>query len=149
MRIADAAWQDVDSTTIRNCWQKAQILPEVHPSPPTPLTIPISTLVHNSASQMDPITHVEKQVEFALNDLVSRGALQRQNRMDITTLLNPHGESYVLTEANDEDIYHAVMDAMGAHETMDKNGGDDVDEDGPVKPCPNRQDVLIAVSTII
>ncbi len=98
---------------------------------------------------MDPITHVEKQVEFALNDLVSRGALQRQNRMDITTLLNPHGESYVLTEANDEDIYHAVMDAMGAHETMDKNGGDDVDEDGPVKPCPNRQDVLIAVSTII
>jgi len=149
MRIADAAWQDVDSTTIRNCWQKAQILPEVHPSPPTPLTIPISTLVHNSASQMDPITHVEKQVEFALNDLVSRGALQRQNRMDITTLLNPHGESYVLTEANDKDIYHAVMDAMGACETMDKNGGDDVDEDGPVKPCPNWQDVLIAVSTII
>jgi hypothetical protein len=57
MRIADATWQDVDSTTIRNCWHKAQILPEVHPSPPTPLTIPISTLVHDSTSQMDPITH--------------------------------------------------------------------------------------------
>src|SRR6266851_7790621 len=123
MRIADATWQDVDSTTIRNCWQKAQILPEVHPSPLTPLTIPISTLVYNSASQMDPITHVEKQVKFALDDFVSRGALQQQNRMDITTLLNPHGESYVLTEANDEDIYHAVMDAIGAHKTMNKNGG--------------------------
>ena len=24
-----------------------------------------------------------------------------------------------------------------------------MDKDGPVKPCPNRQDVLIAVSTII
>src|SRR6266851_9396656 len=78
MRIADATWQDVDSTTIRNCWQKAQILPEVHPSPLTPLTIPISTLIHNSTSQMDPITHVEKQVEFALNDLVLRGALHQQ-----------------------------------------------------------------------
>ena len=149
MRIADAAWRDVDSTTIRNCWHKAQILPEVHPSPLTPLTIPISTLVHDSTSQMDPITHVEKQVEFALDDLVSRGVLQQQNRMDIKTLLNPHGESYVLTEANDEDIYHAVIDAMGARKMMDKNGGDDVDKDGPVEPCPNRQDVLIAVSTIV
>jgi hypothetical protein len=149
MRIADAAWQDVDSTTIQNCWHKAQILPEVHPSPSTPLTIPISTLVHDSTSQMDPITHVKKQVKFALNNLVSRGVLQWWNRMDIKTLLNPHSESYVLIEANDEDIYHAVTDAMGACKMMDKNGGDDVDKDGPVEPCPNQQDILIAVSTIV
>jgi hypothetical protein len=86
---------------------------------------------------MNPITHVEKQVEFVLDDLVSRGVLQWQNRIDMKTLLNPYGECYVLIEANDEDIYHAVIDAMGAHKMMDKNGGDDVDEDGPVKPCPN------------
>ena len=97
---------------------------------------------------MDPIAHVEKQVEFALDDLVSR-ALQHQNRMDITALLNPHGKSYVLTEANDNDIYHAVMDAIEARENIDHDDGDDVDQDGPIEPCPSHREVLTAVSTIV
>ena len=32
---------------------------------------------------------------------------------------------------------------------MDKNGGDNVDEDGPVEPRPSHRDVLKAISTII
>ena len=153
MRIAEAAWRDVDSTTIQNCWHKARILPETcqpsHTPHTAPLTIPIATLVHDATSQMDPITHVEKQVEFALNDLVSRGVLQHQNQMDITALLNPHGKSYVLTEANDNDIYHAMMDAIDTCKNIDHNGGDDVDQDGPIEPCPSRREVLTAVSTIL
>ena len=43
MRIAHAAWHDVNTTTIQNCWCKAGILPEVESSSCTihPL-IPIS-----------------------------------------------------------------------------------------------------------
>ena len=45
MCIADAAWCEVDTMTIRNCWQKTGILPEVlnHAAEiPTPI-VPIST----------------------------------------------------------------------------------------------------------
>ncbi|KAF8256395.1 hypothetical protein EI94DRAFT_1871120 [Lactarius quietus] len=40
------------------------------------------------------------------------------------------------------------MDAIEAQENVEKNGGDDVDEDGPVKPCPGRHEALKAISTI-
>ena len=36
---------------------------------------------------LDPVTHAEKQVEAALDDLVATGALQ--NCMNIESLLNP------------------------------------------------------------
>ncbi|KAH9019215.1 hypothetical protein EDB85DRAFT_2009297 [Lactarius pseudohatsudake] len=62
------------------------------------------------------------------------------NIMDVNSLLNPARESHIMTEATDTDIYQAVMDAIEARENMEKNGGDDVDEDGPVKPCPTRSD---------
>ncbi|KAH9013984.1 hypothetical protein EDB85DRAFT_1876654 [Lactarius pseudohatsudake] len=51
--------------------------------------------------------------------------------MEINSLLNPAGESHIMTEATDTDIYQAVMDAIEARKNMEKNGGDDVDEDGP------------------
>ncbi|KAN0141144.1 hypothetical protein V8E53_000900 [Lactarius tabidus] len=97
---------------------------------------------------MDPIAYVERQVELALDELVLRGTLQQGNRMDISSLLNPAGESHVLTEASDADIYQAVTEAFEACENLEINGGDDVDEDSPVKPCPARSDVLQAMSTI-
>ena len=53
-----------------------------------------------------------------------------------------------MAEASDKDIYQAVMDAIEACENVEENGGDDVDDDGPVKPCPSRCDVLKAISTI-
>jgi hypothetical protein len=45
MRLADAAWRNVDATAIRNCWKKAGILPETTP-PSTTIaqpSIPISS----------------------------------------------------------------------------------------------------------
>ncbi len=148
MRIAEAAWQDVDTTTIRKCWQKAGIVPDVAaPSASTQPTIPISALLNNSASQTDPIAHAESQVEQALDDLVATGVLQKENRMDINSLLNPVGESHVLTETSDQEIYQAVMDAVEARENIEMSGGDDGDGD-TVEPNPTRRDVLKAASTI-
>ena len=147
MRLADAAWNDVDTTTIRNCWRKAGILPDMDPTPPTQPSVPISSLLHDSFAQTDPVAHAERQVEEALDELVATGALQTENRMDIDSLLNPAGESDVLTETSDQEIYEAVVDAIRARENVDINGGDDVDND-PIEPLPMRRDVLMAVSTI-
>ena len=108
-------------------------------------SVPISSLLLDSSSQMDPITHAEQQVETALDDLVATGALQRTNRMDIESLLNPAGESHVLTETSDAEIYQAVVKAIEAHENID---GDDIDDDITLEPYPTQHDVLKAVSTI-
>ena len=54
-----------------------------------------------------------------------------------------------MAEASDKDIYQAVMDAVEARDNLEKNGGDDVDDDGLIKPCPSHQDVLKAVSIIV
>jgi hypothetical protein len=79
----------------------------------------------------------------------SRGVLQACNRMDIASLLNPDGESQVLTETSDNEIYQSVIDAIKARENLEINGGDDVDDEFEiVEPRPTRRDVLKAVSTI-
>jgi len=79
MQIADAAWCDVDTTTIHNCWRKAGILPEMDSTPSQP-SIPITSLLNDpSESQTNPVAHVEGQVEAALNDLVATGVLQTKN----------------------------------------------------------------------
>ena len=119
MRMADAAWNDVDTTTIRNCWCKAGILPDMDPTPMTVPSIPISSLLHDSPVQTDPVAHVERQVEDALDELVATGALQARNRMDIEALLNPAAET------SDEEIYQAVIDSISARENIEINGGDD------------------------
>lgn len=145
MRMAEAAWHDVDTTTIRNCWRKAGILPEINPAlPQAQPSIPIASLLSTEID--DPIVQVEKQVEVALDDLVSTGALQPKNRMDIESLLNPIGESQVLTETSDKEIYQAVIDAIEARDAMDINGGDELDV--VVEPVPTRRELLKAVSTI-
>jgi hypothetical protein len=165
MRMADLAWRSVDAATIRNCWHKAGILPDVdcpfssHANQRYQPLITISSLLHDSSesdsdessSQMDPVMHAKNQVQTALNDLVATGALQKTNRMDIESLLNPAGESHDLDETSDTEIYQAVADAIIARENMEINGGDDGDEsddDTPAEPRPNRRDVLKAVSTI-
>jgi hypothetical protein len=46
-------------------------------------------------------------------------------------------------------IYQAVMDSIMAHENVEINSGDDVNEDDMhIKPCPTWHDILKAVSTI-
>ena len=113
-------------------------MPQAQPS------IPITSLLSTEID--DPIVQVEKQVEVALDDLVSTGALQPKNRMDIESLLNPIGESQVLTEMSDKEIYQAVIDVIEARDAMDINGGDELDV--VVEPVPTRRELLKAVSTI-
>ena len=61
MRLAEAAWQDVDTTTIQNCWRKSGILPKMDTSTATSQpSIPVSALVHNAACQEDPVSHAEQ-----------------------------------------------------------------------------------------
>ena len=161
MRMADLAWRSVDAATIRNCWHKAGILPDDadvdFPSDPSlsyanQPSITISSLLHDSTSQMDPVAHAKSQVQAALDDLVATGALQKTNRMDIESLLNPAGESHDLTETSDMEIYQAVVGAIHARENMEKNDGDDLDDCDAchtlIEPCPNRREVLKAVSTV-
>jgi DDE superfamily endonuclease len=137
MRLAELAWQDVDTTTIQNCWHKAGILPEMDSSSTctNQPSIPILTLLDHPSSQMDSVTHAEKQVEAALDDLVATGALQETNQIDIDLLLNPVGESHNLTETSDNEIYQAVIDAINAHANIEINSRDDVN-DVPLEPHP-------------
>ena len=97
--------------------------------------IPIVTLLDHSSSEMDLVAHAERQVEATLDNLVAMRALQKSNQMDINSLLNPEGESHVLTEMSDVEIYQAVVDAITACANMEANSGDDCD-DIPFVPCP-------------
>ena len=76
-----------------------------------------------------------------------RGALWTKNRMDIKSLLNPAGESQILTETSDKEIYQAIIDAITVCENINVIGGDDVDDE-LVEPCPTWHDVFKAASTI-
>lgn len=148
MRLADAAWHEVDATTVRNCWRKAGILKTTPPSTAAQPSIPISSLIHN-AHQEDPILNAEKQVEAALDNLVATGVLQKYNRMDIEALLNPVDESQVMDETTDEEICRAVLAMKNARELAEVNqGDDDPDDDALIAPQPTRREVLQATSTI-
>lgn len=81
MQLANDAWNEVDTMTIRNCWQKAQILPNtngllisesasyIQPS------LPISSLIHTTEPCNNPIMQAEKAVHEALDDLEATRAL--------------------------------------------------------------------------
>ena len=68
--------------------------------------------------------------------------------MDIEALLNSTGEYQVINESTDQEIYHAVMDAIKACENLEINGNDHVDEDAPVEPCPTCHKFYQAASVI-
>ena len=151
MRLADLAWCEVNTTTIQNCWRKAGILPDIcNASTPVQPAVPISSLLNNPllASEPDPITNVEKQVEHVLDALTEKGALQKSNQMDIESLLNPAGEFHILSETSHCEIYQAIMDAAKAHENSEINGSDNIDGDVAIRPRPTRWEVLQAMSTI-
>ena len=91
MWLAQDAWNNVDTTTIQNCWQKANILPDILSSPPLRPALPISSLFHptdTANDQNNPAAHAEMLVEAALNNLNPTGVLWHSNWMDITELLN-------------------------------------------------------------
>jgi len=150
MWLADAAWHELDTTMIRNCWKKAAILPSSSPPVLNP-TIPILSLlnVNDTHGLEGPVTIAEKQLKSTLDKLVSTGALQASNRMDIEGLLNMADKSHVIDETTDKGICQAVLDAQKAQEAGPINGGDnDVDDDAPVEPCPTHREVLQAASVI-
>ena len=119
----------------------------MEPTPTTQPSISISSLLNNLPVQTSIIADAERQVEEAIDELVMRGALQTRNRMDIKSLLNPAGESQILMEASDKEIYLAIIDAITARENINVIGGDDLDDE-LVEPRPTRRDVLKAASTI-
>jgi hypothetical protein len=82
MQLADIASNEVDITTICNCWQKSGILPETLLNPDsTPKTpaIYISSLLNSKPA--DPVS-------ASLDHLEEIGLLQQGNQMDLTELLN-------------------------------------------------------------
>ena len=147
MWLTEAAWQEVDTMTIWNCWAKAGILLSFSSTTATDLSIPISLLIHNADPQTDPVLHAEHQLQAALDDLESTGCLQHANRMDIEGLLNPIDESTIIGDTTDIEIYQAVMNAQSAQEQAPTNGGDDdTDNCSPDEPCPMCHEVLIATT---
>jgi hypothetical protein len=142
MCLAEDAWNNVDATTICNCWKKAGILPSSDSPLPAP-SVPISSLILDAPSHEDPVLNAEKQVEQVLDGLVSRGILQKSNRMDIEALLNPIEESQAIDKTTDEEIYSAVQNAREAQELAEVNGGDD-----DVDDILSRREVLKATSLI-
>jgi DDE superfamily endonuclease len=148
MQLAEAAWHEVDTMTIRHCWCKAGILPHADTPTSAQPTVPISSLL-NAHDNNNPITNTESQVESVVEELIERGALQKANCMDIDALLNPADERHVIMETMDGEIYQAVLDARQTQEDALINGGhDNIEDDSPVEPFPTYCEMLEAASVI-
>jgi hypothetical protein len=107
MRLADIAWNEVDTTTIKNCWKKAGILPDTLPVPSRPPTVPVSALIEG-------VVRAENELNEALDQLQSTGVLHQKNRMNIEFLLNSPEEnlgrqrmiSILMAEMMTRSLYH-------------------------------------------
>ncbi|EIN11808.1 DDE-domain-containing protein [Punctularia strigosozonata HHB-11173 SS5] len=147
MRMAISAWSKVDTTTIRNCWLKTGILPPSVLAPSSlsiAPSIPIASLLNS-----DPVAAAEKEVEDTLEELQSRGVLQRVNRMAIGELLNHTGEDIAAdVGTSDEDIVQSVLDVKRGQDQMEADGGDDAEEGDDAAPRPTRREALEAAQTL-
>ena len=138
MRLANCAWLEVDTTTIRHCWDKSGILPDTqHTASLIQPTLPISSLLHH---QEDPISIAENQVINLLDELENTGALQRSNRMDLLELLNPANEAHGMNEVTDKDIFDAVMEAREQEVECHIDIG--ADTMANTEPTPTHTEVL-------
>ena len=111
MRLAAIAWKDVDTTTIRNCWRKAAILPEslLHLTAPTTTpTVPVSSLLNTEPQDL--VMTAEEIVSDTLAELERRGVLQTENQVNLEELLNPVNEANLYDDGTDDEIYSAVME---------------------------------------
>lgn len=140
MQLAEATWNEVDVTMIRNCWHKAGILPTSNlPSPIQPPSIPISSLIHTTKAPNNPVMQAEELLHTALDDLESTGILQCLNRMDLVELLNPAAKAHSMVGATDDEIYQSVMDAKKVREGDEDDLGN---ESMPIEPAPTRNEAL-------
>jgi hypothetical protein len=108
MRLADTAWKVVDTETIKNCWKKAGILPEIEQPIPQP-RVPISALINDIKG----VAQAEKELSDALDQLQNTGVLQASNRMDINFLVNPPEENPNIDCADETEIFKTVMEPRG------------------------------------
>jgi len=144
MRLADLAWREVDTSTIRHCWKKTGILPDsaFEPTTTTP-TIPVSSLINAE----DPIDRAERDVSSTLDQLQNIGILQPRNRLNIEELLNLESEQVLLDDASDNEICESVKQMFEAQQMKEINGGDELDNAGDVDK-PTWKETLAAISTI-
>ncbi|KAJ7834940.1 hypothetical protein B0H13DRAFT_1652914 [Mycena leptocephala] len=138
MRIADLGWQEVSAETIANCWQKAGILP--------------SALSPITAAIMDDLEKENKsKAEIALSqmldELQSRGVLQKGNRLHLDDLVDMP-EEQVVEDATDEEIFEAVQQMQSDREDMEINGSDDGNSGCQQMLKPTRKEALHAVATL-
>jgi len=150
MNLANIAWQEVDTTTIRNCWHKASIMPTMDsPTAPTQPSIPISSLLHTPSNDQDPPVTAEDALQCALDDLERTGVLQKKNGMDINELLNLPEESRMMDDTTVKEICQAVLAAHKAQEEGLISGeGNDVEDDAPGEPVPTYSEIAQAMSIV-
>jgi hypothetical protein len=63
---------------------------------------------------VDPLVHAEKQVEYVLDDLQTRGVLHWDSRLDIESLLNPKNKAHITV------VQHKVQHAGYRGLTFDR-----------------------------
>ncbi|KAG6886781.1 hypothetical protein C0992_002405, partial [Termitomyces sp. T32_za158] len=126
--MANVAWKEVDTTTIRNCWKKSGILLDtlLNPASDSSATpfIPVSSLLSSEAEVTNALSHLEKI-----------GVLQANNQMDINELLNP---------ANEDNMYD-----NGTDESQAVDNGGDAEAIGSNTHKPSCQEALTTASTIL
>jgi hypothetical protein len=106
-------------------------------------TIPIASLLNiNPGGHEDPVVNAEKNIEITLDELVSTGALQTGNRMNIEALLNPADEQTLMHGKTDEEICKVVLDA----EKGQLIGGNDEADDADDYPTHHK---LLQAATVI
>lgn len=148
MRLADLAWHEVDTTTIRNCWHKAGILPAMDSFVPAQPTVPISSLLYTPSRHshdQTPAMAIENELRCALDDLEATGVLQSENRVDVEALLNPPEESWMMGVTAEEEICQAVLAAQEEGPGGDNN---DSEDSVPLEPCPTYRELFQAASVI-
>ena len=153
MQLADTAWQEVDTTTIQNCWHKAGILPNassiltIDQAIDSHISIPILTLLNYPNTNFNSISLAEEAISKTLDKLQETGVLQEANCMSIEQLLNPVEEQSLMVEdISDEDICNAVLETIG--NSSSGADPDDTKDHEDVVPHPTHHEALAAALTL-
>ncbi|KAG6875168.1 hypothetical protein C0993_010513 [Termitomyces sp. T159_Od127] len=140
MHMADVAWNEVDTTTICNCWCKTGILPEslFNPTSTAASTVPlvpVSSLLNHDPVDLA-IAAAEKQVADSLSQLEQLRVFQPTNQMALQELLNPVNKNVMHD--------NAVMECVEREEVS----SDVQDLTDTTKPKPAHHEALKAASTL-
>ncbi|KAG6876411.1 hypothetical protein C0993_003308 [Termitomyces sp. T159_Od127] len=147
--MADTAWKEVDTTTIRNCWKKSGILPKsTADGPVSAPSVPISSLLNTKPT--DTIGTADIKVEKALSSLEQHGVLQCKNWMDIEELLNPANKNKMYADGTKEEEIDQDIEHRKEEQDGEERGNDVVDNNSEViDQKPSRWEVLNAASVIL